>query len=140
MLLFLISFLFSVEPSSEWELLSTVEVVMGYDDFMGAEVEKPKFSEQLKNREGTSVVLEGFIIPLDQETEQDYFVLSRFPYASCFFCGAAGPETVAEIYSAEKFSFTDEKIRVQGKLRLNNNDPLHLFYVLDDASVEAMSD
>lgn len=139
MLILLFSFFFSPQ-TSEWELLSTVEIVMGYDEFMGTEIEKPEFSEQLKDREGTNVTLEGFIIPLEQETKQDYFVLSRFPYASCFFCGAAGPETVAEVYSEKKFKYTDERIRVVGKLRLNNNDPLHLFYVLDDARVEKVTD
>jgi hypothetical protein len=134
MLFILLSLLFTPQVS-EWDLLSTVEIVMGYDDFMGAEVEQPKFSEQLKLREGTIVTLEGFIIPLDQETTQDYFVLSRFPYASCFFCGAAGPETVVEVYSKEQFKYTDERIRVAGKLRLNDNNPLHLFYVLDDCEV-----
>lgn len=138
MLLFVISFFFFPQ-SSEWELLSTVEIVVGYDEFMGTEIEKPKFPDQLINREGTKVTLEGFIIPMEQETKQDYFVLSRFPFASCFFCGAAGPETVAEVYAVQEFEYTDEKIRVVGKLRLNDDDPLHLFYVLDDSVVEKVS-
>ena len=123
---------------SGWELLSTVEIVMGFDNFMGAEVEQPKFSEQLKLREGKELTLEGFIIPLQQEGDQDYFVLSRFPYASCFFCGGAGPETVIEVYSDTKFSYTDERVRVSGILRLNNDNPLQLFYILDDSEVEKL--
>lgn len=134
MLFIYLSLLISPQVS-EWDLLSTVEIVMGYDDFMGTEVEKPKFSEQLKLREGTIVSLEGFIIPLQQETSQDYFVLSRFPFASCFFCGAAGPETVVEVYSDEQFKYTDERVRVKGKLRLNDDNPMHLFYVLEDCEV-----
>lgn len=120
---------------SGWELLSSVEIVMGYDDFMGAEVEQPKFSEQLKLREGKELTLEGFIIPLQQEADQDYFVLSRFPYQNCFFCGAAGPETVVEVYSDREFRYTDERVRVTGKLRLNDDNPLHLFYILEECKV-----
>ena len=120
---------------SGWELLSSVEIVMGYDDFMGAEVEQPKFPEQLKLREGKELTLEGFIIPLQQEADQDYFVLSRFPYQSCFFCGAAGPETVVEVYSDREFRYTDERVRVTGKLRLNDDNPLHLFYILEECEV-----
>ena len=104
---------------SGWELLSSVEIVMGYDDFMGVEIEQPEFSEQLKLRERKELTLEGFIIPLQQESDQDYFVLSRFPYQSCFFCGAVGPETVVEVYFDREFKFTDERVRVSGKLRLN---------------------
>ena len=134
MLLFLISFFF-YQQTSEWELLSTVEIVMGFDEFMSTEIELPKFSEQLKVREGTSVTLEGFIIPLQKESEQNYFILSRFPYQSCFFCGTAGPETVVEVYSDQPFKFTDERVKVVGKLRLNDDNPLHLFYILDDSEV-----
>ena len=123
---------------SGWELLSSVEIVMGYDEFMGAEVEQPKFSEQLKLREGKELTLEGFIIPLQQESDQDYFVLSRFPYQSCFFCGAAGPETVVEVYSEREFRYTDERVRVTGTLRLNDDNPLHLFYILEDCEVEKL--
>ncbi|WP_370089035.1 hypothetical protein [Ekhidna sp.] len=134
MLTIFLSLLFAPQLSG-WELLSSVEIVMGYDDFMGAEVEQPKFSEQLKLREGKELTLEGFIIPLQQESDQDYFVLSRFPYASCFFCGAAGPETVVEVYSDREFRFTDERVRVTGVLRLNDDNPLHLFYILEKCEV-----
>lgn len=121
-----------------WELLSSVEIVMGYDDFMGAEVEQPKFSEALLAGEGKQLMLEGFIIPLEQESDQDYFILSRFPYQSCFFCGAAGPETVVEVYSDRNFRFTDERVRVTGTLRLNRDNPMQLFYILENCEVEKL--
>ena len=120
---------------SEWGLLSTVKVEMGFDEFMGARVEKPVFSTRLKERQGTKVVLEGFVIPMQQERSQNYFVLSRFPYQSCFFCGAAGPETVVEVYSDKPFTYTDQRVRVEGNLRLNPDNPLHLFYILDNSKV-----
>ncbi|MEQ9404136.1 MAG: hypothetical protein RIM99_11145 [Cyclobacteriaceae bacterium] len=135
MFLILFSFFFHQELTG-WELLSTVEIVKGYDEFMSAEIEKPQFPELLTTKEGTNISLEGFIIPLQQDTKQDYFVLSRFPFQSCFFCGAAGPETVVEVYSDHEFSYTDERVRVSGKLRLNDDNPLHLFYILEDSEVE----
>ncbi len=123
---------------SEWDLLATVDVVIGFDEFMGTEIEKPVFTKDLELREGTAISLEGFVIPTQQETSQDYFVLSRYPYQSCFFCGAAGPETVVEVYSSEKFSYSEERVRVKGILRLNDDSPLHLFFILDDAKVERL--
>ncbi|MEM9897641.1 MAG: hypothetical protein AAF789_14875 [Bacteroidota bacterium] len=129
---------FSIPTYQGWELLSTVEIVMGYDDFMGTEVEKPKFSEQLKLQEGEKLVLEGFVIPLQQETAQDYFILSRYPYQNCFFCGGAGPETVVEVYSDRKFRYTDERVRVEGDLYLNEDNPLQLFYILRNCTVKAL--
>jgi len=120
---------------SGWELLSDVKIEVGYDDFMGAEIEQPNFSNQLKLREGKDLTLEGFIIPVQQESDQDYFILSRFPYQACFFCGAAGPETVVEVYSDRGFRYTDEQVRVTGTLRLNDDNPLHLFYILEECKV-----
>ena len=105
---------------------------------MGAEVDRPNFSSQLIMQEGNMITLEGFIIPLEQGGNQDYFVLSRFPFQSCFFCGGAGPETVVEVYVDGAFRFTDERVRVTGKLRLNKDNPLHLFYILEDCFVKRL--
>ncbi len=119
-----------------WELLSDVEVQRVYDDFLEQEVEKPKFSEALLGRDKTEIELLGFVIPLNDGESSNYFVLSRFPYQSCFFCGNAGPETVVEVYSNEDLSLKDQQVRVKGTLYLNANDPLHLYYIMKDCSVE----
>lgn len=131
--------LFPFIQLSGWELLSTVDIIIGHDSFMGTDIEKPVFSSQLRDREGTLITLEGFIIPLQQAPEQDYFVLSCFPYQSCFFCGSAGPETVVEVYSHQPFKHTNERVRVKGTLRLNDDNPLHLFYILEDANVVSLN-
>ncbi len=130
--------LFISSQLSGWELLSTVEIIRGYDDYMGGEIEKPNFSSQLIMNEGSRIELQGFIIPLEQEAEQNYFVLSRFPFQSCFFCGGAGPETVVEVYSDQTTRYTDERVKVVGTLRLNKDNPLHLFYILEDCEVERL--
>ncbi len=132
----LIFFSFVLQTSTPgWELLSLVEITKEYDEFISAEIDKPLFPEKLKAQEGAKIVLEGFMIPLEQETRQEYFVLSRFPYQSCFFCGGAGPETVVEVFSDEKFTFTDNRIRVEGELELNDDNPLQLFYVLRNSKI-----
>lgn len=133
----LITLLFYFQ-SSGWELLSTVEIENGYDEFMGGEIETPIFSSELIMSEGSSITLEGFIIPLEQDTDQDYFILSRFPFQSCFFCGGAGPETVVEVFSDHTIRATDERVRVSGTLRLNKDNPLHLFYILENCEVEKL--
>ncbi len=122
-------------PVSGWELLSAVEIKKEYDEFMDAEIDKPIFPGQIIVREGSNIVLEGFIIPLEQDVKQEYFVLSRFPYQSCFFCGGAGPETVVEVFSENDFAFTDKKVRVEGELELNSDNPLQLFYILRNSTI-----
>ncbi|MBC6425461.1 MAG: hypothetical protein GDA51_03145 [Ekhidna sp.] len=124
--------------SSGWNLLSDVEVVRGYDEFMGEEIDQPIFSNNLMSHNGEEITLEGFIIPLKQDNEQSYFILSRFPYQSCFFCGAAGPETVVEVFPKKGIRYTDKRIRARGTLKLNEGNPLQLFYILKDCEVEVL--
>lgn len=123
------------QAQTGWELLATTSVRKGTDPFFNEEIELPEFSEELLKKEGQSITLEGFIIPLQQATDQDFFILSRFPYQSCFFCGAAGPETVVEVFSDRSFRYTDERVRVRGTLYLNPDDPLRLFFIMKDCEV-----
>lgn len=120
-----------------WDLLSTSEVVRTPDPLSGLESESLKFSEGVKELEGSTIQLSGYVIPLESQISYKYFILSRYPYQSCFFCGAAGPETVIEVYAKAKASELgmDKRITVRGKLVLNQKDPLHLFYMLEDAEV-----
>ena len=121
-----------------WDLLATTTIKQGNDPFLNESIDLPIFSSELKKWDGKQISLEGYIIPLNQGVGQDYFVLSRFPYQSCFFCGAAGPETVVEVYSNREVRYTDEKVKVTGTLELNEDDPLHLFFLVRKCTVVAI--
>ncbi|MBS9463948.1 homoserine dehydrogenase [Flagellimonas sp. 389] len=55
--------------------------------------------------------------------------------ASCFFCGAAGPETIIEVNFKEKPPFrTDQIVTVTGILELNRNNVDHCNYILKAAT------
>ncbi len=115
-----------------WRELSKVEYEKRYNEEFAANINYPIFSEDITKLEGTKVTVSGYVIPL--EVGEDYFVLSAFPFASCFFCGAAGPETVIEIYSAKPFRVTsDQRIILNGTLELNRSDLNHLMFKLRDA-------
>ncbi|MFY0599819.1 MAG: hypothetical protein JXR03_09105 [Cyclobacteriaceae bacterium] len=121
-----------------WDTLSKLKIDNQYDELLEESFEVPVFSDDLLVFDGEEILIDGYVIPLQQGTNQDYFVLSRFPYNSCFFCGNAGPETVAEVYTKGKVSFKDEYVEVSGTLRLNAEDPLHLFYIIENASVRSL--
>lgn len=125
-------------PFQGWDTLQKLELQVGYDEFLGEETEVPVFSDELKSFDGKKVTVEGYVIPLQQSGAQDYFVLSRFPYNNCFFCGNAGPETVAEVYTQEEFAYQDTRVKVNGVLELNADNPLHLFFIIKDAEVEVL--
>ncbi|HAR22174.1 MAG TPA: hypothetical protein DCR47_06385, partial [Cryomorphaceae bacterium] len=74
----------------------------------------------------------GYVIALDAVSET--YALSAFPFSSCFFCGAAGPESVLELdLKSSKVYLTDDVITFTGLLQLNE-DPLKFPLTLKEAS------
>ena len=105
-----------------------------YDEKLKEYFFNPTFPASLKALEGKEVVLKGFFVPFAAESD-DYIVLSKFPMSQCFFCGGAGPESIAEVKflkSKGKFK-VDDIISVKGKLKLNALDMDHVNFILTDA-------
>lgn len=97
----------------------------------------PAFPPELEALEGKEVELSGFYIPLEV-SNASMLVLSKFPMAECFFCGGAGPESVAVVYLKEKPSKRlkmDNILKVKGKLELNENDVEELNFIIRDAHI-----
>jgi hypothetical protein len=61
------------------------------------------------------------------------FMLSSLPFNLCYFCGAAGPETVIEVETKEKVKFSSKQITMEGIIVLNETDPDHHIYILKNA-------
>lgn len=119
-----------------WELLSDVSFKAVYFEEHAAEFLVPTFGEGPKMFDGKEVVVSGYFIPLSKDNKR--FVLSKMPYASCFFCGASGPETIVEVITnpefKEKFKL-DQYINIKGTLELNIDDVNHFNYILKEAEV-----
>ena len=96
----------------------------------------PEFPVDLKALVGKEINLEGYYLPIDVEADA-YIILSKFPYSQCFFCGGAGPESIAEVsFKTKPGKFdADQFIRVKGKLKLNASDLEHGNFILEDAVV-----
>jgi len=131
-LIFAFSF---TQYTNNWRTLAKVKIEKRFDEAMNFEVDYPTFSEEVMALNGKVIELEGWIIPLDELRGKNYFVLSALPFANCFFCGGAGPETVVEVFTNKDYKFTEERIKIKGKLRLNADDPTQLMYVMSDADV-----
>ena len=95
----------------------------------------PVFDQKINSLEGTEIELTGYYLPL--ETEKNQLIISKNPYASCFFCGGAGPESIAEVLLKEKSPKlkVDQIITVKGKLKLNDKDVNHMNFILMDAEI-----
>ncbi|MBK9108601.1 MAG: hypothetical protein IPM92_09595 [Saprospiraceae bacterium] len=122
----------SLYSQSMWPVLAKVTYKKEYDELLGIKVDKPLFSKDLKDLEGKTIKLKGYIIPTEGFKSHTEFVFSAFPYASCFFCGKAGPETVVEIKAKKPIPYTSEPIDIQGKLILNSKDINRLMFLLEE--------
>lgn len=93
----------------------------------------PSFTENHFQLNGKTLVLEGYMYPLDERKVQKWFMLSYFPISTCFFCGAAGPESIVEVNSPKGIPLQKGRVKVKGKMVLNTDNPERLFYIFNDA-------
>ncbi|EKB50171.1 hypothetical protein [Cecembia lonarensis] len=131
----LLLFAFAITGYSQnvWRDLSDVTYKIGQDEF--GELYIPVFSQKIKSLEGKVVEADGFIIPFEGMFKPEHIILSSLPLAECFFCGSGGPETVMEVMLKNPIKYTSKKVKVRGKLTLNDRDPEKLMYILKDAEL-----
>jgi len=119
-----------------WDILADVAFTSEYIEEYGSMQTIPRFGEDPKAYEGKEVTISGYTIPIDGMGT--YFVLSKFPYANCYFCGGAGAETIIELSlkpEHQRRFKTDERVTIKGKLKLNDSDVYTLPYLLVEAKV-----
>lgn len=121
-------------PVSEgWSLFAKVpfqsRLIKEYDQYFLV----PRFDTAIRSKVGQEVQIKGHYMPFDLPAHS--IIVSRYPYASCFFCGGAGPESVAEVLFKTKPPKlkADQVVTVKGKLRLNDTDVNHMNFILEDA-------
>ncbi|MBN8653221.1 MAG: hypothetical protein J0L67_17465 [Cytophagales bacterium] len=117
-----------------WVAFAKTKFDAKYNEKAGEYFLFPTFSADLKAQVGKEIELEGYYLPVDVEGDA-YIILSKFPYAQCFFCGGAGPESIAEVsFKTKPSKFeADEFIRIKGKLKLNDSDLEHGNFIVLDA-------
>lgn len=124
---------FSQANTNVWRDLSDVTYKIGQDEF--GELYIPVFSDKIKKLEGQVVEADGFIIPFEGMFKPEHIILSSLPLAECFFCGSGGPETVMEVLLKNPIKYTSKRVKVRGKLTLNDRDPEKLMYILKEAEL-----
>jgi hypothetical protein len=116
-----------------WQVLA--EVGFKKTQLATGEMEVPVFSNHLKTYYGKKIKLKGFVIPVSETGDESKFMLSSLPFNVCYFCGAAGPETIVEVETNQKVKFTSAAIWMEGILFLNEKDPDHHIYILKSARI-----
>lgn len=116
-----------------WHTLTDVTFKEMYISELDMYYWKPTFGPGVKALEGKEVFITGYVIPVDYD--ENFYVISRYPYANCYFCGGGGPESVVDLRFPGKTRQykTDERLTFKGKLKLNATDVYQMNYILDGA-------
>lgn len=129
----------SSPPVDYWKMFAGISLERKFIEDADAYYRIPVFTSELLAHTGKEVTLSGYFLPYSKL--DSVIIISRFPNASCFFCGKAGIESVAmvELGGVNERSFrTDQRLTVRGKLLLNSTNYKKLAFVVADATVEEL--
>jgi hypothetical protein len=114
-----------------WKMLGMIKYVKKPHKEYG-EVNYPVVNPKLKSLHQKKVVLTGFIVPIDNTS----YALSKNVFAACFFCGKAGPETIAGLkFKQPKKLKTDQYVTIEGVFRVNESNVDDWIYNIDNAVI-----
>ncbi len=114
-----------------WKLLGVIKFVKKPHKEYG-EVNYPVVNPKLKSLNKKKIVMTGFIVPIDNEN----YALSKNVFASCFFCGKAGPETIMGLkFRKPKKLKTDQYVTIEGIFRVNENNVDDWIYNAEDVVI-----
>jgi hypothetical protein len=121
----------------QWPDLAIPDYRTEYNETIDQEVNIPLFREDVRQLHGKKVRIKGFFFPFGDNPDEPYYVLSQYAFSQCFFCGAAGPESVMDLLVKEKPSNIkmDDFVEFSGRLKLNDTDVMFLNYILEDATL-----
>lgn len=124
---------FIVADTLNWKLLGAIKFVKKQHKDYPEGVMFPIINSTLKAKNKKKIAMSGFIVPIDNTT----YALSKNVFASCFFCGQAGPETIMGIKfkGATPKLKTDQYVTLEGNFRVNENDIEDWIYHIDEAVI-----
>ncbi|MFT4759243.1 MAG: hypothetical protein ACI9XO_000130 [Paraglaciecola sp.] len=123
-------FLFRNEAQAQkknvWSTLGMMKYERQFSEHDGINANRgggSKFRPLIEALDGEEIEVIGYIIPLSGKKAQSHLMFSMYPFATCFFCGNAGPETVMEVFMKDdkKVEFTEEAITLKGKFKFLSN-------------------
>jgi hypothetical protein len=119
--------------SLRWEQLKDLTFQTRWNKIYQMHFQYPVFGQTIKKLNGKQLQISGHIIPLN--VQAGHYAISKYNFASCFFCGRAGPESVISLKfkQAPKRYKTDKYITISGKMELNDTNVNDFIYIFHDA-------
>lgn len=120
--------LYDIQGVTSWSTLAKVKQVKVKNRIL------PEFSKDIAALNNQEIKVQGFMMPLEPGEKQKHFLISLVPQ-SCSFCLPAGPEGVVEVKSKTPVKYTLEPIIVSGKMEIMKDDPMGLYYRMNNATL-----
>ncbi len=112
-----------------WEALSTVEW-MFEDGFYHA-----VFSEEQEALDGKTMIVQGFMFPLEYSRRHQTFIVSSAPMGMCFFCGPGEAEGMVYVQTNDPIDYSQRPIKLKGTFGLVRDPSMGVIYELKDAEL-----
>ena len=112
-----------------WDTLDDLDFVVNEGEW------SVEFGETVKQLEGKSVKIIGFMMPLESSLEQNHFILSMLPLDGCQFCAPGTQAQFLEVKVAEGkgIRYTYDPIEVAGTFELIPDAPMGVYFLIKDA-------
>ncbi len=126
------------EGGLSWQVLATTkekEMIVGKVEEGDLISIRPEFTDEVRKLDKQTVVMQGYMFPLEQSEQQAKFLFGPFPM-SCPYHYHVGPSMVIEAHPQTPITFTFDALTLKGTLELvPADDEYNVFYRLKDASV-----
>ena len=111
-----------------WDTLADLEFVVNDGEW------SVEFGETVKQLEGKSVRIIGFMMPLESSLEQKHFILSMLPLDGCQFCAPGTQAQFLEVkVEGEGIRYSYDPIEVAGTFELIPDAPMGVYFLVKDA-------
>ena len=117
-------------------MLSSTTFLEYYEESKGIWTLEGIFSNPIDELNGMQVSITGYVLPLD--IKESSYVLSAYPYSSCYFCGGAGPESIVnlQLNDLKHHIETDAIKTFSGVLDLQSRPKNGFYFTLINARIE----
>ena len=112
--------------------LQFLKCKIGYNNHSG--LYNIAVTPEVKALAGTSVTVNGFVLPLDGSDHTKHFLLTRNTPV-CMFCPPGEPNEVVEVVAPHAIVWTDKIVTVTGPLTLINNGEKGMFFKIVASTV-----
>jgi hypothetical protein len=125
----------NAQKDSAWQIFEKVEFRDVYvEEYLSYASMADPGDEFINSFDGKKLTVKGHYIPV----MGDIIIVSKYPYANCFFCGGAGLESIVEVRlkNDDHLEFiSDEKLEFTGILKINTTDWQQVSFILEDAEL-----